>query len=98
VPPVASTERGQRGTLELIPVTQITESGAPSPVVELRQIAGSGRGHGTLADVVMARWTALAASAEPAFGRGCALEGLPSACFPSAARRGVGGNASKQPG
>jgi hypothetical protein len=54
-PPVVTT--GPQAAIE------ITEYGASSPVVELRQIAGSDRRQGRPADVVMARWTERAASA-----------------------------------
>ncbi len=46
-----------------------TDSGAPGLMVDLRQIAGSGRGRGGLADVVMARGTARATGASPSIGR-----------------------------
>jgi hemoglobin len=46
---------------------EITDSGATSPQSALLQIARSGCGRGILAGVVMARWTARAASTDPAF-------------------------------
>jgi hypothetical protein len=42
---------------------QIGDSGAPGLMVDRRQIAGYGHGQGSIADVVMARWTSRVASA-----------------------------------